>query len=202
MKRYLVHSSPGSPDWSTAARLTDFAFPWEERATPPTEFRALWGGERLHFRFDCVNEDWVLGSGETEKERVLASDRVEMFLAPELALNPYFCLEMEPRGAVYAYRARSYRKFDDDFYCAGLEVSASIGASRYTVLGSLPLATLRTLGVLRPGDREFFAGVHRAEFSHATDGSVHAGWMSWVDPKTALPDFHVPSSFGVFELVD
>jgi hypothetical protein len=26
-------------------------------------------------------------------------------------------------------------------------------------------------------------------------------WMSWVDPKTAEPDFHMPSSLGWFEVV-
>jgi hypothetical protein len=27
-------------------------------------------------------------------------------------------------------------------------------------------------------------------------------WMSWVDPKTPEPDFHVPSSLGRLEIVD
>jgi hypothetical protein len=28
------------------------------------------------------------------------------------------------------------------------------------------------------------------------------GWMSWVDPKTPEPDFHVPSSLGRLEIVE
>ena len=202
MKRYPVQTARGAFDWSQATPLTDFCFPWETTPAAPTEFRALQATQRLHFRFDCVDQDLVLGRGETAKQRVLGSDRVEIFLAPSLELAPYFCLEMAPNGDTYAYRARSYRQFDDDFAWQGLELSSSIEGTRYTVEGSLPLATLHTLGVLTPGKRELFAGVYRAEFSHLPEGGVHSGWMSWLDPKTARPDFHVASSFGIFELLD
>jgi len=200
-KRYPVRAS-SAVDWPFAEPLTDFRFPWEATPAPHTEFRALRVAERLHFRFDCVDADLVLGAGDTAKERVLASDRVEIFLTPELELNPYYCLEMEPRGDIHAYRARTYRKFEDEFRWHGLELSVNIDGSRYSVEGSLPLATLGSLGVLKPNARELFAGVYRAEFSHRPDGSVHFGWMSWVDPATDTPDFHVPSSFGIFELTE
>lgn len=208
MKRYSVRQASrggeGQLDWSTATCLSDFAFPWEETPAAPTEFRALWSSERLHFRFDCRDDDLVLGGGATEKERVLGSDRVEIFLTPDLGLDPYFCLEMAPSGDSYVYRARSYRQFDDAFALSGLELTSSISdeRSRYRVEGSLPLAALRELGVLKAETREFFAGVYRAEFSREPDGGVHFGWMSWVDPQTPTPDFHVASSFGVFALVD
>jgi hypothetical protein len=44
-------------------------------------------------------------------------------------------------------------------------------------------------------------GVYRAEFSHLPSGGVHFGWLSWLQPITEKPDFHVPSSFGVWELL-
>ena len=202
MKRYQVHrASDPELNWDAAALLTGFSFAWEPRAAPQTEFRALWDEQRLHFRFDCLDDDLVLGAGGTSKERVLGSDRVEIFIAPDLSLRPYFCLEMEPRGEVLAYRGLFHRQFDWDWQCAGLELSACIEAARYTVQGSLPLATLRALGVLKPEALEFFAGVYRAEFSHKPDGSIHSGWMPWVNPHSERPDFHVPETFGVFELV-
>jgi Carbohydrate family 9 binding domain-like len=200
-KRYAVQATRGELDWSRAELLTDFSFPWEATPAPNTEFRALWDEERLHFRFDCVDLDMVLGAGPTAKERVLGSDRVELFFAPGLELNPYFCVEMAPNGDVYGYRAQTYRKFDDDFAWQGLELSTRVDGTRYTVSGSLPLATLRSLGVLKAEARELLVGVYRAEFSHEPAGGVHFGWMSWVDPRTETPDFHVPSSFGVFELL-
>lgn len=203
MKRYRVHSARGDAlDWSQASCLSDFRFPWEETPPAPTEFRALWTPERLHFRFDCVDEDLRLGSGDSEKERVLGSDRVEIFVTPDLGLTPYFCLEMPPNGERYGYRARSYRQFDDSFEWQGLELNASIAGKLYTVEGSLPLDSLRALGVLAAGGRELVAGLYRAELSRLPSGGVHFGWMSWVDPGTDKPDFHVPSSFGVLELCD
>ena len=202
MKRYPVRAAPGGVDWSRAVCLSDFRFPWETTAPAATEFRALHTAARLCFRFDCVDFDFVLGQGTTEKERVLGSDRVEIFMTPDLGLDPYFCLEVAPNGETYGYRARTYRNFDDDFQWRGLELSCRSAGTQYTVEGSLPLATLRELGVLAPGARQLLAGVYRAQFSRRPAGSVHRGWMSWVDPKTVKPDFHVPSSFGTFELVD
>ncbi len=202
MKRYPVHRIASALDWTAADCLNDFGFSWESREAPATEFRALWDKDRLHFRFDCADDDLVFGAGATAKERVLGSDRVEIFFAPDLSLNPYFCFEMEPRGEVLTYRAKFYREMDWDWQCAGLELSTHIDGSRYTVQGSLPLSMLRTLNVLKPEAREFFAGVYRAEFSHQPNGVIHSGWMSWVNPLTERPDFHVPGSFGVFELVE
>jgi hypothetical protein len=202
MQQYLVRHVPSSGlNWSAANLLTDFTFPWEKRTPPLTEFRALWDEIHLHFRFDCTDDDLVLPDAPTAKERVLGSDRVEIFFTPDLNLKPYYCLEMSPRGDVLAYEANFYREMNWDWQCEGLQLSAHIKGKRYTVTGSLPLNTLRALNVLKPGSREFFAGLYRAEFHHQSDGTVHSGWMPWVNPHTERPDFHVPASFGVLELV-
>jgi hypothetical protein len=202
MKRYHVHhTSTSLLDWSQAEPLTDFTFSWEKHPAPRTEFCALWDETHLHFRFDCTDDDLVLPDGPTAKDRVLGSDRVEIFLAPDLSLKPYYCLEMSPRGDALAYEANFYREMNWDWQCAGLQLAANIEGNHYTVTGSLPLATLRALKVLRPGSSEFFTGLYRAEFHHRPDGTVHSGWMPWVNPQTERPDFHVPSSFGILELV-
>ena len=204
MKRYLVRSTahPESLDWSTANGLVDFTFPWEERPAPHTEFRALWSDSHFHFRFDCLDYDLVLSEGKDAKETVIGSDRVEGFLTPSLDLNPYYGLEMDPRGEVLAYSVRYHRQMNWDWRCETLSLNAVIDGDRYQVEGSIPLETLRDLEVLKPGATQFYTGVYRAEFSHTADGGIHQGWMAWVDPKTEIPDFHVPASFGVFELVN
>lgn len=202
MNHYHVrHTSASGLSWTDANLLTDFTFPWEQREAPSTEFRALWDETHLHFRFDCTDEDLVLPDAATAKDRVLGSDRVEIFLAPDLSLKPYYCLEMSPRGDVLAYEASFYREMNWDWQCVGLDLSAHIAGNRYTVTGSLPLDTLRALNVLKPGASSFFAGLYRAEFHRRADGTVHSGWMPWVNPQTERPDFHVPASFGVFELL-
>lgn len=201
MKRYLVHHA-SDLDWAKAELLSDFSFPWEEREPSPTEFRALWNETALHFRFDCVDEDLVLGDGANDSEKVMGSDRVEIFLSPAPSLRPYYGLEMDPRGAVLEYQARYHREFNWDWKCEGLTLDTSIEGNRYQVTGSIPLSTLLALGVLKSDSKEFLAGVFRAEFSHLENGKIHQGWMAWVDPETETPDFHVPTSFGLFELVD
>jgi hypothetical protein len=196
MKRYCVQQ--GGPDWSRADLLTDFTFAWENRLSPKTGFRAVHDTTHLHFRFDCLDDDLVLPNADSEMERVLGSDRVEIFFAPDLSLQPYYCLEMSPRGEVLAYKARFYREMDWDWSCDGLEIDAKIRDDGYSVTGRIPLATLRVLDVLR--GHEMHAGLYRAEFHHKPDGTVHAGWMPWVNPGTSKPDFHLPESFGMLHL--
>lgn len=202
LPRYRVRNVPACaavPAWSDAVVLREFRFPWENRSAPATEFRALWDGARLFFRFDCEDGDLVLGEGRDAKEKVMGSDRAEVFFARDLALDPYYALEMDPRGEVLAYEARYYRRMNWEWSFPGLEVRAEIRRTGYVVEGSIPLATLRELGVLRAGEAALLAGVFRAEFHHQGE-AVHPGWMSWVDPRTEKPDFHVPAAFGRFEL--
>ena len=188
MEHYLVRPVSGSVlDWSEATPLAGFTFAWEQRTAPRTEFRALWNESHLHFRFDCVDDDLVLPDAPTVKERVLGSDRTEIFFAPELNLKPYY--------------ANYYREMNWDWRCDGLQLAAHIEGNRYTVAGSLPLDTLRALHVLKPGSSELFAGIYRADFRHHSDGTIHSGWMPWVNPETERPDFHVPASFGVLKLM-
>jgi hypothetical protein len=199
---YSVHrSTASSPDWTVAACLTSFTFPWESTLPPSTEFRALWDDQTLFFRFDCVDHDLVLGEGETVKERVLDSDRVEIFFTPDLSLASYYAFEMTPRAEALVYAAGYYRDYDWDWNCPELRLTAAIQGNRYHVEGSLPLEMLRSVNILKPGATQFYVGVFRAEFSHQADGTLHHGWMPWVNPQTERPDFHVPSAFGIFELV-
>lgn len=201
MNRYFVRRCLESPpNWLAAEIIHDFVFPWENRPAPKTEFRALWDEKHFHFRFECQDDDLVLPDVPASKERVLGSDRVEIFFTPDLSLKPYYCLEMTPKGDVLAYKASFYRETDWDWQCEGLQIATKIENNHYTVTGSLPLDTLREISVLKPGSPEILAGIYRAEFHHQPDGAIHSGWMPWVNPQTARPDFHVPASFGMIEL--
>lgn len=195
-----LNTRPTAADWARALPLTDFSLPWEERPPPRTEFRALWTRSHLHFWFAASDSTPVVGAGPTLKERVLESDRVEVFLAPDLSLAPYYCLEIAPGGEVLEYRARFYREMDWDWRCPGLEVRSESSQDACHVTGSLPLETLRSLGVLRPGANQLYAGLYRVDFSILPDGSLRRSWMPWVNPGTQRADFHVPGSFGVIEL--
>ena len=202
---YLVRRRrPGPDHWAAAERLSDFTFPWLDRAAPRTEFLALHDDSWFIFRFDVRDEDLVLADGRDDREKVIGSDRAEIFFAANEALDPYYCLEVDPRGLVYDYRARHYRQFESGWSWPGLEVESVRDARGYTVTGRLPLARLADLDLLDPGTRTLRAGLYRAEFSHAPapdSTHINENWISWIDPRTAKPDFHVPSSFGTLQLV-
>jgi len=198
MATYRVLHSPGGTA-ADGVLLDDFRFPWLDRPCPRTEFRAVHDGERLHFRFDVDDEDLVLGDSPDPGQAALGSDRVELFFAPDPELSrPYYGAEMDPAVRVYDYRARYHREFDDAWSFRSLDFRSEIRRGGYAVSGSLALAELAELGCLSDG--VIVVGVYRAEFSHAPDGAIVEDWISWIDPGTETPDFHVPGSFGRFRL--
>lgn len=195
MKTYPVHYS-AALDLEQASVLDDFCFPWFDRPCPRTSFRAVWNHEVLSFRFEVEDEDLVLDESGEPHAAVLGSDRVEFFFASSADLStPYYGAEMEPRGSVYDYKALYHRRFDDSWKFEDLTFAGRIFEGGYLVEGTLSLEELRRLDCLT--GKEMIAGVYRAEFSHGPDEVVQ-NWISWVDPKGEIPDFHVPASFGKF----
>ncbi len=178
-----------SPDFSQAELLSDFTFPWIDRSPPRTEFRAVHDGGHFHFQFEVDDEDIVLGE-------TIDSDRVEIFIAIDDQLSPYYGFEMDPGGGVLDYKAVFHRQFDFDWTLPEWKTGGELFDGGYRVTGSVPLAILESLGCLRDG--RMMAGAYRAEFSRGADGEVIQDWMSWIDPETLQPDFHVPTSLGTF----
>lgn len=207
--------------WRAARVERNFTFPWKEAAAPATEFRALCDEQWLYFAFRVHDADiFVLDSLRDEEDAVF-EDRVEMYFARDAALQDYFCLEIDSRGRIFDYRGSYYRQLDSQWNWPGVEAKASSFETGYCVEGRIPLASFPALGLppLRPGAR-LRAGLYRAEFSHDRSGkpvvqqdSIHnrgrrldgppplEEWMSWIDPQTPEPDFHVPSSFGWLSIV-
>jgi hypothetical protein len=198
MKMYQVQHS-ATLDCSEGEALTDFIMPWSNRESPITSFRAVWNDDWLGFQFQVVDEDIVLFEGEDGDDSVLGSDRVELFFATDHELKGYYYgIEMDPRGWVFDFRARYYREINDRWNFPSLKISAIHGDGDYSVEGRVSLQVLADHNLIRRG--KLIIGVYRAEFS-MTENGVQKDWMSWIDPQTERPDFHVPSSFGEFQLV-
>lgn len=189
-----------SLELSAGFLLDQFEFPWLEIPTPATEFRAVWNRDWFGFRFDVVDRDIVCPDHAAEEDPVLSSDRVELFFASDDLLQSYYYgLEMDPKGRLYDYRATSYRQIDAGFQFPGLTIDSEIDKQGYRVSGRIDLKVLTDLDLLK-GDR-LRVGVYRAEFSHLVDSEeIDRQWISWIDPRTPQPDFHVPASFGTFIL--
>lgn len=207
------------PAWAQAAVERRFTFPWEKKPAPATEFRALWDEANLYFSFRVEDADLVVLERLRDEEDAVFEDRIEVYLSRDERMEDYFCFEVDPRGRVFDYRAKSYRKFDPKWNFAGLETKAVISARGYEVEGRIPLKSLAALGFpsVRPGVK-IRCGLYRAEFSHDRSGrpvdpraTQHnlgrqtegppplEAWISWVDPRTKEPDFHVPASLGWLE---
>jgi hypothetical protein len=193
----------GDPRWQSANVLTDFCFPWIKRTPPLTEFRALWNEQHLFLRYDVTDADVVLGDGANAMGKVIGSDRVEIFFSTGPKLNPYYGIEIDPRGEVLDYEALFHRQMNFDWSCNGLLVATSLSEVGYIVEAIIPIEAFRTLRCLHRDDTGDYllAGLYRAEFSHApANGPVIEDWISWIDPQVATPDFHVPTSFGMIRL--
>lgn len=184
----------------------DFHFPWDVKEAPLTVFKAFHDGKDFYFSF-AVSDDKVVSIEQWQGERTVdGEDRVELFFAGAPVDRPgangmarYYAIEVDPLGRVHDYSVEYYRHFDSDWALAGLQSKAEISASGYTVEGKIPLQSLRDLGVLAEGMMR--TGIYRAEFSPAAGAEPLMEWISWVNPNTPAPDFHVDASFGQFRFL-
>ncbi|MEL6671333.1 MAG: sugar-binding protein [Bacteroidota bacterium] len=177
--------------------LTDFVFPWEQKQPPATRFKAWYTPEHLYFFFSVEDLDVVLAAGNSEAEAAVQSDRVELFFACNDSLNPYYALEMDPRGWVFYSRGTFYRQLDTDWRWPGLIVEGKLVAGGYEVRGSIPMASLDSLNLWQDeAQTQWKVAVLRAEFSHGETGDIQHSWISWQRPDSPHPDFHIPSAFG------
>lgn len=218
--RICVDGRADEPAWAMAEVEKRFAFPWEAAPAPPTEFRALWDDENLYFAFRVEDADIVVLDRWADEQDTVFEDRVEIYLSRDARMRDYFCAEIDPRGRVLDYRARFYRRFDFGWQFPGLQTAASATPNGYQVEGRIQLRALTVLGfpAVRPG-ASLLAGLYRAEFSPDRSGRAPSApgihtlgrqppgpppierWISWVNPATAEPDFHVPASLGKLRFV-
>lgn len=211
------------PAWEKADVERGFCFPWRHEEAPATEFRAVCTDHHLAFMFRAHDDDIVVLDALREEEDVILEDRVEMLFAVDDRLGRYGCIEIDSRGRVFDYAGAYYRRFDPSWRFVGAEIAALPLDGGYLVEGRIPLESLEKLGLprLKPGV-QVRCGLYRAEFSHDTSGGpakppadlLHThgrsvdgpvpiqDWISWIDPGTSQPDFHVPSSLGLLEIVD
>jgi hypothetical protein len=99
---------------------------------------------------------------------------------------------------VLSYRGHYYRDLQFEWKPPeGFHAVGNITSEGYTVKGSIPLRFFRDFV---PDDGFLSFGAYRAEFSKAKDGTLIMNWLTWIDPQTASPDFHVPTSLGRLKL--
>lgn len=187
--------------WEQADALTDFTFPWRADPAPKTEFKALWDAEAVYFRYQVA--DSALAIGSDPARGALDSDRVEVFLAKDAQLSTYYTMEIDPKAQIYSAEAtydmalKKRTSLDDSFSWGSLEYAASYDQQGYTVEIKLPRAKIAELDLWQDKDQsQLLCALMRAEFTPLEDGKIDMGWMTWLDPQTAKPNFHNPGTFG------
>ncbi len=186
------------PEWGNASRLSTFSNPWNAAVNPATGVTFLQDSRYLYFYFEADDTDLVIESAITDECNVAKEDRVELFFSKDREMNEYYCFEMDPANRVLSYRGQYYREFQFDWEPpSGFMTAARLRPGDYSVKGAIPLGFL---DALRNEDGSVYFGAYRAEFSKKEDGSTVENWLTWVDPETASPDFHVPQSLGIMIL--
>ena len=201
-KELAITGRGDDPLWKKANELSAFVYPWENEKAPFTSFRALHSNDWLYCVFTAVDENVNIYVDKKDKTDVLKSDRVEIFFKQEDNLLPYYCLEMDPLGRVYDNEAEFRRKFNPNWtWPAGqLVIKTSSNKEGYIVEIAISKSSLINLGLLR--DKTVRAGLYRAECVKLEGNKATMKWISWIRPDSIVPDFHVPSSFGVLTLQD
>jgi hypothetical protein len=197
-----VSGKGDDPRWRQAHALTDFHYPWENETTPYTEFRAVHSDDWVYFLFHIKDDHVNIRQENDDKREVAASSRAEIFFRMDDKLKPYYCLEIDPLARVLDYEATYYRNFDFNWSWPANElvIRSSRLTDGYMVEFAISKKSLQELGLLKNDMLQ--AGLFRANCSHKANGEEEFKWISWMNPDSKTPDFHIPSSFGVLSLID
>ncbi|MBD0833330.1 sugar-binding protein [Aestuariibaculum sediminum] len=188
--------------WDQANVLTDFSSPWDTSDVKKIEFKALYNETHLLVCFKVFDEAVYLDLKGDNWQNIANSDRVELFFRKDENLSPYYCLEIDPSPRVLDFIAYPNRNFDYSWRWPDkhLLVKSNIEQAYFAVEKAISLESLKQLGLLKSGKLE--VGVYRAKYNKSTLGLMEPTWITWVNPNTETPNFHVASSFGEFILED
>jgi hypothetical protein len=181
--------------WKKATTLDDFLLPWEDGSPAATSFRAMYDTAMMYFCFDARDKDLVVMDSLLMETDIAKGDRVELFLSPDTTMQHYFCIEIDPRGRLLDYAASYYRNFDDKWNVQGIIARSQVSDESYQVEVAIPLTNFRKMGI--DLSKDVYIGVFRAQLEK-NGAEVKEHWLTWIDPSTAEPDFHVPGALGVF----
>lgn len=189
------------PIWQKAAILTDFVSHWDNAKQEKIEFRALWDTQNIYFYYRVNDANVHIDKRSDGIESIGESDRVEIFFRTDAALNTYYCLEIDPTPRIMDFIAYPDRKFDFDWNWPkkDLTVKSNIQQDYFVVEIAISIQSLKDFKLIQNNCIE--AGLYRAKYKKQENNQLEPTWISWINPNTVTPDFHISSSFGVLDLV-
>lgn len=199
----LTVSGKGDSDlWNKAIVLDDFCSPWDSKTVSRIEFKALWDEEQLFFCFTVYDSEIHIEGKDDSIDSINNSDRVELFFRADRSLNPYYCMEIDTKARVMDFIAYPDKNFNFDWSWPkdDLVVKSSVDKDCFVVEGAIRIASLKKFDLIKNNQIE--TGIFRAKYSKTDGHDYEPTWITWVNPVTETPNFHIPSSFGILILKD
>ena len=186
--------------WKEAAVLSNFISPWDDETPSKIEFRALWDESHLYFSFTVYDTEIHIDKKDDSVESIGESDRVELFFRPDSSLNPYYCLEMDTDARIMDFIAYPNKEFNYDWKWpeGDIDVRSSKNETSFTVEGAISIDSLKKFNLIK--DNKIETGIFRAKYNSTDNINFEPTWITWVNPNTETPNFHIASSFGVLDL--
>ncbi|MBP8793710.1 MAG: endoxylanase [Lutibacter sp.] len=201
-KNALTISGKGDcPVWENATILTDFVSAWDIAPVKKIEFKTLYDSEYLFFCFKVYDNEVHIAKKDDSVDSIGNSDRVELFFRADANLNPYYCLEIDPTSRIMDFKAYPNKNFDFNWNWPknDIVVKSHIAKDYFVVEGAITLTSLKKLNLLK--DSKIETGIFRAKYNKQENSTFEPTWISWVNPQTETPNFHISSSFGFLNLL-
>lgn len=202
MKQYKVNKIDRTADvatitcWKKAECLSEFTSPWDTAAFKKIEFRALHSEDTFYFQFKVYDLEIHIDRENDSVESIGKSDRVELFFRSDESMLPYYCLEIDPELRVMDFIAYPNKQFLFNWKWpkSELKLHGEKFEDGFIVAGSISKQSLKNLELIK--DDVLEVGIFRAKYNKVSEGEFGPTWITWVDPKTEQPNFHIKSSFG------
>jgi hypothetical protein len=202
IEKNKLHISGKGDDnlWNKATILDNFISPWNTDEKSEIIFKALWDREKLFFNFTVFDTEVHIDKKDDSVESIGNSDRVELFFRQDDSLNPYYCLEIDTSSRIMDFMAHPKSNFDFNWNWPqnDLVVKSSITTDSFIVEGSISIESMKNFNLIK--DNKIETGVFRAKYKKTLNESFEPTWITWVNPNTETPNFHLASSFGSFLL--
>lgn len=157
-----------------------------------------WDDERVHFRFECEDED-AWGTHRERDAPLWEEEVVEVFLAPgEADPTDYFEFEVSPGGVLFDARIanptsrRADLRADIAWNCPGIAWRVGRGRARQDWWAELSLPW-RSLVAEGPLPAAWRLNLYRIERPRGGEPEFSCWSPTFTDP----PDFHQPAHFGL-----
>ena len=200
-KEISISGMGNDPVWKKANSLTDFSSPWDSEAIKKIEFKALHNNKEVFFQFKVFDKEVYIHPSENKYNSINNSDRVELFFRSDENLNPYYCLEIDPSARVMNFKAYPNKKFDFNWNWPenDIKVISDRNANYFSVRIAISIQSFKDLSLLKENFIE--TGIYRAKYNKIENKKDYQPtWITWVNPNTIEPNFHIKSSFGILKL--